>query len=352
MRWLAVGGISVFLMLCGAEAVLAVREWREARASEQQHLPYYSFALHLSDGQLAGGWPALHKLRLHPGLVYDNFPGQDTPYFSIGADGFRGTGRPAQAGAKRIVLLGGSTAFGTGLASDAETFAAHLERLLPGTAVTNAAVIGHASGQELVRLVTELVDLEPRLVVAVDGLNDALSSGIVPERAYATGFSGLLDVEVQLARHDRFVNRNPLRRLGSGLPRLLFPNLMAGLFPDPGPTGQTPLERAARLYVRNVLKMRRISKAFGSAFLCALQPLHPAIYEATDIQAWDKRRFRYTRALARSRFTAEQVEFVDLNDEPGIEAGMYLDDFHLDARGNELMARAVAARIVERGLLD
>ncbi len=351
MRWLVVAGISVVLMLSGAEAVLAVREWRAAREEAAQHLPYYSFALHLTDGQLASKRPGLQQVRLHPGLIYDNLPDQETPWFSIGPDGFRGTGRPAPAGAKRIVLVGGSTAFGTGLASDAETFAAHLERLLPGTAVTNAAVIGHASGQELVRLVTELVDLEPRLVVALDGLNDALASGIVPERAYGQGFNGLLDVEVQLSRYRRFVDPDPLRRIAVGLPRLLFPNLMAGLFPEPEPSGQTPAPRASEIYVRNVLKRRRISESFGASFLCALQPMHPVVYSADD-QNRDKSRFRFTRALARSRFAAEQLEFIDLNDEPGIEAGMYLDAFHLDGRGNELMARAVAARIQARSLLD
>lgn len=199
-------------------------------------------------------------------------------------------------------------------------------------------MIGHASGQELVRLVTELVDLQPRLVIALDGVNDALVSGFVPERSYGAGFNGMVDIERQLERHQRYLDPNPLRRVGGALPRLLFPNLMAAIFPEPVPTGQTPPARASEIYVRNVLKMRRVAEAFGAGFLCALQPLHPGIYGA-DFANRDKARFRLTRSLARSRFAAEQVEFIDLNDEPGLEPAMFLDAMHLDSRGNQWVAR-------------
>ena len=50
-------------------------------------------------------------------------------------------------GRKRIVLVGGSAAFGTGLNSDSETFAHQLEKELESVEVINAAVIGHKSGQ-------------------------------------------------------------------------------------------------------------------------------------------------------------------------------------------------------------
>ncbi|MBS0169536.1 MAG: hypothetical protein JSR62_04215 [Nitrospira sp.] len=67
--------------------------------------------------------------------------------------------------------MGGSTAFGTGLESDRESVASQLAQLL-NVEVINAAVIGHGSGQELAYLLSELVNLQPDVVIALDGWND------------------------------------------------------------------------------------------------------------------------------------------------------------------------------------
>jgi hypothetical protein len=53
---------------------------------------------------------------------------------------------PCVSARKRIMLLGGSTAFGTGLNSDAERFGNRLGELL-NVEVLNAAAIGYGSGQ-------------------------------------------------------------------------------------------------------------------------------------------------------------------------------------------------------------
>lgn len=67
---------------------------------------------------------------------------------------------------KRIVLVGGSTAFVTGLDNDSETFSSQLENVL-NVEVINGAVIEHSSGQELAFLLMNLVDLQPDLSAGV-----------------------------------------------------------------------------------------------------------------------------------------------------------------------------------------
>jgi len=57
--------------------------------------------------------------------------------------------------------------------------------------VINAAVVGHSSGQGLVSLVMELVDLQPDLVIALNGWNDYER----PLTSKFRGSNGFADIE-------------------------------------------------------------------------------------------------------------------------------------------------------------
>ncbi|MCX5905393.1 MAG: hypothetical protein NTV89_18420, partial [Proteobacteria bacterium] len=75
---------------------------------------------------------------------------------------------------KRIIVVGGSAALGSGVASNDETFEAMMEELNPQYEVINAGVVGFLSGQELAYIVTELVDYHPQVIIAFNGWNDLL----------------------------------------------------------------------------------------------------------------------------------------------------------------------------------
>src|SRR4029450_7822498 len=152
------------VILCLAAVMLELKlahdQRREATKRSEQVRPYYWWTFHTHDGIPIGRSSGPLKLALHPFAGYANLPNQKTPHFSINNLGFRGGDiRKDEKTQKRIIVVGGSTAFGTGLQHDAETFAQHLEHLL-NAEVINAAVIGHGSGQELVYLLTDLVDLQ------------------------------------------------------------------------------------------------------------------------------------------------------------------------------------------------
>ncbi|MGA1867624.1 MAG: SGNH/GDSL hydrolase family protein [bacterium] len=137
---------------------------------------YYSWSFVSPQGIPISNLKGDLKLSIHPFTVYSNAPNQKTDQFSINANGIRTNGGidpdnipPSQ---RRILILGGSTAFGTGLNSNTETYAAHISRILKNVCVLNAGVIGFISGQELVQLITDLVVYNPHLVITLDGFND------------------------------------------------------------------------------------------------------------------------------------------------------------------------------------
>lgn len=83
---------------------------------------------------------------------------------------------PKPAGEYRVVLLGGSTAFGWG-ANDDETIAAHLERLLTAQSSTPVRVVslafdGYDSWQDRERFIAEGLAYAPDVVVVHSGIND------------------------------------------------------------------------------------------------------------------------------------------------------------------------------------
>jgi len=136
----------------------------------------------------------------HPYLGYRQAPGyttlrphrEYTGHVEVDAAGFVHTGdreRNPTALAKpkgqsyRVVFLGGSTMFGLGASSNQTTIPADFERLLrqtwPGVdfLVLNAGAQGYVSTQERIAYELYLDAVDPDLVVAMDGVNDAMVAG-------------------------------------------------------------------------------------------------------------------------------------------------------------------------------
>ncbi|HEX6738597.1 MAG TPA: hypothetical protein VF310_10010, partial [Vicinamibacteria bacterium] len=73
---------------------------------------------------------------------------------TLDAEGRRVTPHRAAGKGRRVVMLGDSIAFGTGVA-DGQTFAHRLGELDPGLEVVNLAVPGYGTDQSLLRLERE-----------------------------------------------------------------------------------------------------------------------------------------------------------------------------------------------------
>jgi lysophospholipase L1-like esterase len=327
------------------ELKLAHDRRQEETKWAQRVRPFYWSSFHTHDGIALGSRLGPLKLALHPFLGYSNLPNQNAPHFSINNLGFRGGDiRKGEKTNKRIIVVGGSTAFGTGLQHDDETFAHHLEQLL-NAEVINAAIVGHASGQELVYLVTELVDLQPDLVFTLDGWNDY---DLQPLASQFGGSNGFGQIEAQLKTLQSVTDGSWLTRV-SNLYWILFPNITKQLeslwgtvFRKEEPTSAADLGQASAVYAANITKMQRLSAAFHYKFLCILQPDRDR-----------DPRYRTFRDTAKLQLQQAGVVALDLNelDEPGIKAEWFMDSVHLDAAGNQAIAQIIADKIVADGLL-
>ncbi len=333
----------------------------------QTHRPFYWWSFHTHSGtRLMEHFPgAPHegvlKLQLTPATVYKNMPNQRTDYFSIDGSGLRGDGLPVRMpnnAASRVVLLGGSTAFGTGLDSDAQTFAHQIEVVLPKTRVLNAGVIGYESGQELIYLVTELIDRTPHLVITLDGFNDFMESYQPSFDRMTHGFSSFNVIDDQIAAAEKQFSRPLIEKLLS-LHKLLFARLEErirfGAAAISFPLRREELDKniiiTARNYAANILKMSGIAHYGGARFLCVIQPFRAPNDPNYERIAKDYRKFI---GIAGGELHRQKVAVMNLNSsqyDKYLKSSFFMDGVHLDYRGNAAMARLVARRIRELHLL-
>jgi lysophospholipase L1-like esterase len=337
------------LILClatfGLELKLAHDRRQEETKRSEQVRPYYWLSFHTHDAIVLGTRSGPLKLALHPFLGYRNLPNQKTPHFSINNLGFRGGDiRQDEKAQKRIIVVGGSTAFGTGLQHDDETFAHRLGQLLHAE-VINAAVVGHASGRELVYLVMELVDLQPDLVLTLSGWNDY---GLYPPPSKFGGANGFGQIEEELKRLQAVTDGSFLTRV-SNLYWILFPNLTKQLEPLRGrffrrekQESELDLGLASAVYATNITKMHKLSAAFNYKFLCVLQPDRDR-----------NQQYRAFRETAKMHLQRAGIGALDLNelDEQAIPAERYMDPMHLDGAGHQAIAQIIAKKIAADGLL-
>jgi lysophospholipase L1-like esterase len=359
--------VSVVVSLLVADWVLEQRERSKHPDSDLDPEPFYSWSFTTTRGERVG-LDGLLELSMHPFVVYTNLPNQETRYFSTDGSGFRRNGPARDTKARfRIAVLGGSTAFGTGLQRDADTFTARLESLVEGSAILNAAVIGHLSGQELVYLVTELVDLEPHLVIAIDGFNDVADQMMGPSRTSQTAGvnNTFFMIEDGLQRLYLLESGGLLDRLGAAIP-LIFKHIAKivrsaldlpppSLSPNPGNDERRVLPRnpavLADIYARNMGKMVIVAEAFGARLLCVLQPDYVSLFEKHRPNQMSLYYTAFRRA-ARPLLDEAGVVHIDLNNfEDSFLPDMFMDQIHLNARGNQVMAEIVESEITTRNLL-
>jgi lysophospholipase L1-like esterase len=358
---------SVLVALLIAESALDAWGRPGPQAGWTTPAPFYPWSLNTSAGEPISEWGYL-QLALHPLTVYSNLPDQRAPYYSTDERGFRRNGaerRPDPVA--RVIVVGGSAAFGTGLPSDADTFPARLEALLEGTEVLNAAVIGHLSGQELSYVAAELVDLRPDLIIALDGWNDLVDQTSGRRRTVHTAgvSNSFFMIEDRLRQLSSLETGAWPRRAANALP-LVFKNLARLLGSARGEIAastETGDERGsgpwigrdaasiAAVYARNIEKLRTLADAFGSRFLCVLQ----ADREAFRVPKRRKGGPPYVRFReeARGRLRAAGVAHVDLNDYANaLRPAMFMDRVHLDAEGNRAVAGIVRDVIRSERLLE
>lgn len=327
--------VTLSLLVSSAAAFVAYRAWtRRGHPGPVVATADYSLCVVDADGRLLGRHPGDVKLMLDPLVGYRNYPGQERPHFAIDDHGYRGGFDPENP-RPRVMVLGGSTAFGHGLARDQECLSACLERLDPARQYVNAAVIGHLSGQELAELVHRGELIAPAVVVAFDGWNDFFVQSRPLPKGVDYGSNRDTQVALELALLDGY---------GSGA-RVAEP--LVRLDPD------AHRRQVVTAYTRNLARMASIARIGGARLLVAFQPnldckRHLTTEEARFSNPPEHQRYVEFLAAARAFCDAQGIAWVDLNDEPSLqerEDRLFFDRMHLTAMGTALVAEVIAAKL-------
>ena len=305
--------------------------------------------------------------------------------------------RTKPANTYRIFLMGGSTAYGTGglwphlqrdfaVLKNSETIDAYLERILaealPGkkVEVINAAVTSTWTHHHLIYLNQTILGYDPDMVLFLDGYNDFFH--VNPDHdqfgsyLYTTQASGILGEPTvgALARANAwwlyrrsalaFVTLRSLRTL-----KLVVTAPFVERNRQPMNVDRA-LANLEQVFPRSALSMQRrmalILRDAGVVPVFMLQPMLILERDRKPMPEMEQRLFAFNvesylpnyeqfihRAVAmvNARETAMATElgaqFIDLTGiYGGVEEQIYTDYVHLTPRGNELLARHVAERLM------
>ena len=318
-------------------ALLLAGEWsvRRAHPERLRRSPARSAVVHST----AYGW------QLRP-----NWTQRDGAAFSTDASRCRRQPPAAADGAPRVLVLGDSVAFGTGVA-DHETFAHLLGRR--GLTVANFGVPGWGIDQSLLRFEREGAAFRPSVVTLhvclANDLADNMLASYLYDPHWPKPFFTVEDGALRL--HDAHVHPSAARRAWRSLwERSHLLNLLAS--PAGGPLDETGAhwlgrrkravkdeETAAQLALLEMRRLHARAVGAGARFVVVLHPDRAAFEERSDVAA-----------LLADALHADGIEVIDLGaryrESAWAFADLTLDGLgHLSPRGHQVVADLLGATI-------
>ena len=290
----------------------------------------------------------------------------------LNGQGYRGreATKPKPSGELRVVVLGGSTVF-AGEPALPELLEQELQkRGIARVAVFNFGVVSSVSGMEVSRLLFEVTELQPDVVVFYDGGNDLLLPAVYdPRPGYPFNFV-VYESNPLLHRDPASFPSFALFAYGSQLLRTLAPAFFEKRFVDLAALRQRVGYESdewkasiASTYVKNLGRGHHLARAWGADFVAFFQPLvfykpdHGPVESAILGQNAAMRplvvdlRARVQEDLGPLR-EHEGVAVYDLSGiYDGIKTDIFVDIVHTAARGKEIVARAMADELVSRASL-
>lgn len=296
-----------------------------------------------------------------------------TPGHGLNERGYRGPAavNPKPDGEIRVMVLGGSTVF-----EGEPPIAALMEEEFRAAGfadvrVYNCGVVSSVSGQELARIVFELADDQPDLIVMYNGGNDVLEPmHYDPRPGYPFNFL-LNENNPILTGNDRPYPIVPLmayashvcRRFGEWRFAEAFGRLQE-LRREAAWQSAEWEERIAATYVQNLGKAAKVSAAFGSRFVGFFQPtlafkdglagmeIARAKKDAWEVAASLSIRERINR-LAGESMQGGLLNYVDLSDVyDGVARPVFRDFIHTEQHAKPLVARRMVEYITQSRMLD
>lgn len=362
---LVFAAVTVALVLGVLEAGARFYEWRRETRKPPSPLTFRNettTGVPISDGR---GALVAH---LHPTRLYAMVPNQDSGKVTVNGHGFRGRdwSKKKPPGTVRVAVLGGSAAFGYWL-EDAHVLAAQLEPRLralapPGRAVEvlNFATVGYDSAQELILLATEAIDHSPDAIVLFDGWNDYANARWIPkDRPNRHAFFCQLETAVERG-HEPGKNLLRCSAFFRAMERRAR-KWREQKGPARAPGDLTDHPDGAPRYREGLERMCRLAKGYGIAVVMVSQP---ELFQRADPVPPEEQKLRasaepgsaeYARAVypiyvgvAKEVATAEGVRYVDCSHPfDGLGEAVFMDEVHLNERGNALIAERLAPVIAE-----
>jgi lysophospholipase L1-like esterase len=297
-------------------------------------------------------------------------PDQVQPGIRINARGFRGPEWTTGEGALKVVVLGGSVAFGSGATADTATFPGRLESLLrealgETVEVWNTGHSGYMTTQEVILWMTEILPLRPDIVVTFDGVNDFYAHWSTRDRSDVPMVFPQLEARVRAPF--RAAAASLLER--SVLLKAAALRIRRHLIPAPSAADADEAARIARVSAevlrRNYDALLALVPETVPVVLC-LQPIlvegaKPfSEEEATLAAVWDANNpgvdaaaraayEAYRREMAEiGRRCPGRVRFIDLSNAfAEIPRTVFIDHCHFGDEGYDLLARRAAPVVLE-----
>ena len=362
-----------FLVLLADVLISGDAKWIDGPATET-----FDMYLVTHDGRDIGGAPHGIPMALSPMMLYENMPDRKTGRYRSNNFGLRGPDIKAQGHRPRVVLVGGSAAFGLFLKEE-QTLAAALQRRLQGIEVLNAGVVGYLSGQQLALALFRLLDLEPDVILAFDGWNDLYDNYWWtihgnPGSSHRGANVHFNVMENRLVNYRR-VQQSPWFAAAETTRSFARRStILSGLSAALGSGPETPvvptldelwLGEVTDLYVSHQIKLRDVARSRGCRLIVALQPELGQLLSSGELARVRKERgpdflrgdaywlhfaelYRGFRDRAVRSLSKHDVEAIDgssaLADHRS-PASLFLDPVHLNARGYDRMAELLAQRL-------
>lgn len=235
----------------------------------------------------------------------------------------------------KVVVLGGSTTDGT--LFPFKSWPQFLMDKIGSKNVTviNGGVVGYTSTQELIKLLRDVLYMEPNIVIVYDGFNDMTA----PSEQDPFAFK-------ELQRAMDYVNQYKEK---------LWLDLFAE---DAVPyAGIKPKADKYEMWLGNIKKMRAVCEIYGIQFFAFLQPVLYSKKNKTKEELgllWSTWRLNNCYEWAnefrnRIRPIEDVCEYIyDLSHIFDHEDGIYMDDCHVYERGNEIIANSIYKVIKEK----
>lgn len=260
--------------------------------------------------QIKDEYLGLTTLNPEPYVVHTTTKNFHSEKLNTNSYGFRGKefSKIKPDNSYRIVILGGSAVYGLGASSDETTIPAFLEKelsaapLIKGKSIEiiNAGQGWYVSTQELILLITKILDLSPDMIVVFDGYNDfyhTVVTGLPPGYPAVWRHGGMEQAYRQYISMDFSLSdfRRPLAKLAyqsSFLYKLIVrthtfsENMkikkLSAVAAD-APVFR-PNQEIVDVYVRNLKLMSAMAKEYKIKMVAVMQPslMHKNIFSKEE----------------------------------------------------------------------